>query len=133
MIACSARSPSRANQIVPTQEQPQQVEPTGDQQPQLKPQTLGAAEPQLNAQGNGGSAGTSSDVNQPVDPLPLPLPPPPALPGSREVSMERPPQAAASIERPRPAPRCSSRSPSPPPGATSSRRFRAKRTTRQRP
>src|SRR5205823_10157258 len=55
------------NKIVPTQEQPQQVEPAGGQQ-----QPVQGALPQPNAQGNSG-AGTS----QSIEPLPLPLPPPP--------------------------------------------------------
>jgi cell division protein FtsN len=62
------------NQIVPTQEPPQQVEPAGDQPQQQIQGTL----PKPNAQGNSG-AGTSEST----DPLPLPLPPPPGSSGQQ--------------------------------------------------
>jgi cell division protein FtsN len=62
------------NQIVPTQEPPQQVEPAGEQ-PQKPVQ---GALPQPDAQGTTG-AGTS----QSTEPLPLPLPPPPGSSGQQ--------------------------------------------------
>jgi cell division septation protein DedD len=69
---------AEGNKIVPTQEQPQQIEPAGDQPPQ---QTQGAL-PQPSAQGNSG-AGTS----QSTEPLPLPLPPPPGSSSDQQGSV----------------------------------------------
>ena len=66
MIACSARELIDGNQIVPTQEQPQRVEPAGDQPQPPRKGRAATREP--------GQRRRASDA---TDPLPLPLPPPP--------------------------------------------------------
>jgi cell division protein FtsN len=63
------------NQMVPTQEQPQQVEPAGDQSQQG---TL----PQPNVQGKTGAGSSQS-----TEPLPLPLPPPPGGTSDQQGSL----------------------------------------------
>jgi cell division protein FtsN len=74
----TGEEPTEGNKIVPTEEQPQQVEPAG-------------GEPQQPAQGQGASPGqqgsATASPGQSSDPSPLPLPPPPGSTSDQQGSL----------------------------------------------
>ncbi|MFL5258152.1 MAG: SPOR domain-containing protein, partial [Hyphomicrobiales bacterium] len=74
----TGEEPTEGNKIVPTEEQPQQVEPAG-------------GEPQQPAQGQGASPGqqgnATADPSQSSEPSPLPLPPPPGSTPDQQGSL----------------------------------------------